>query len=77
MISAGYMAGPTSVDVDLENTQQCKAAEMVKFLLTFCRSGNNKTVPVHDERVLQHALEETKGLANRSGTLLQKWLQEL
>ena len=44
------MAGPISVD--LEGAQQCKATEMIKFLLAFCRSGDDKTVSVHDEQVI-------------------------
>ena len=69
------MAGP--IAVDLESAQQCKATEMIKFLLAFCRSGDDKTVPVHDEQVLQRAFNETKRLANRDRTLLQAQLQEL
>ena len=39
------MAGP--IAVDLENAQQCEAAEMTKFPLAFCRSGGGEaTNPV-------------------------------
>ena len=48
---------------------------MIKFLLAFCRSGDDKTVPVHDERVLQCAFEETRKLANSSETVLQTLLE--
>jgi hypothetical protein len=68
------MADPISVD--LEDAQQCKAADMIKFLLAFCRSGDDKTLPVHDEQVLRRAFEKTKTLANRGGTL-KTHLQEL
>ena len=50
---------------------------MIKFLLAFCRSEDEKTVPVHDEQVLQCAFEETRKLANYGGTFLQAQLQEL
>jgi len=69
------MAGPISVD--LEKTQYCKAAEMIKFLLAFCQPGDGKTVPVHREYVLQCAFEKTRELASSSGTLFRKWLLEL
>jgi len=65
------------ISVNLERTQQCEATKMIKFLLAFCRSGNDKTVPVHDEKVLQDVFKETKKLANCSGTPLRKSLQEL
>ena len=65
------------ISVDLEDAQQCKAVEMIKFLLAFCRSRNDKTVPVHDELVLQRVFGETRRLADRSGTPFQTHLQKL
>jgi len=52
----------------LADAQKCKAAEMIKFLLAFCQSGNDRAVPVHHEQMLRHAFEEVRNLANRSGT---------
>ena len=69
------MADP--IAVDLADAQQCKAIEMIKFLLAFCRSGDDKTVPVHDEQVLNLAFEEAKTLANCNGTRLYTELCEL
>lgn len=69
------MAEPISVD--LESTQHCKATEMIKFLLAFCQSRDDQTVPVLCEHVLQHAFEKTKKLANSNGTPLQMRLWEL
>lgn len=69
------MAEPISVD--LESTQQCEAANMIKFLLAFCRSGDDKAVPFHDEHVLQRAFEKAREVANSNGTLLQTRLLEL
>jgi len=66
-----------SISADLKHTQQCKATEMIKFLLAFCQSGNEKTVPVHHEDVLQRAFEKTRELANSNGTPLQTRLLEL
>lgn len=59
------------------DAQQCKAAEMIKFLLAVCRSGYDRTVPIHDEQVLRHAFEEARNIANRSGTPLQAGLRKL
>ena len=50
------MAGAT--EVVLSNFQECLAAKMIKFLLAFCWSGNNKGILVHDELVLEHVFEE-------------------
>jgi len=43
---------------------------MIKSLLVFCRPGNDKTLPIHDEQVLERAFEEAGKLANCSGTPL-------
>jgi len=50
---------------------------MIKFLLAFCRSGDDKAVPFHDEHVLQRAFEKAREVANSNGTLLQTRLLEL
>jgi len=50
---------------------------MIKFLLAFCQSGNEKIVPVHHEDVLQRAFEKTRELANSNGTPLQTRFLEL
>lgn len=58
------MAGP--IGVDLEGAQQCKAAEMIKFLFAFCQPNDGKLVPVCDEAALQLAFEEAVEVANRA-----------
>ena len=69
------MAG--AIAVDLSNAQECSAAEMIKFLFAFCRSGNDQTVPVHDESLLERAFEEARNLAHCEGSLLEENLNGL
>jgi len=69
------MAGP--IEVDLAGAQQCTAADMIKFLLAFCRSEDGKVDPVHDDEVLGRAFKEARELANREGTTLKTELSEL
>jgi hypothetical protein len=66
------MAEPISVD--LAGAQQCKAADMIKFLLAFCGANKEKVAPVHNEGVLERAFEEARKLANRQGTILDTQL---
>ena len=66
-----------SIAVDLMDTQQCKATDMIKFLLAFCLSQDGKTVPVHDEEVLGRTFAEARNIANCSGTILETELSKL
>ena len=65
-----------STPTNSEDAGRGNAVEMIKFLLGFCRSGDGKTVPVHDEQVVKRAFKETRRLANHGGAL-QARLQEL
>ena len=56
-----------SIAVDLADAQQCKATETIKFLPTSYRSGNDKTLPIHDGQALRRAFEEVGELADCSG----------
>jgi hypothetical protein len=69
------MAEP--IAVDLAGAQECKAADMIKFLLAFCRLEKDRIDPVHDEEVLGRAFEEAKKLANRNTTPLKAQLAKL
>lgn len=52
----------------VSDAQQCSAAAMIKLLLAFCRSEDDKTVSVHNESLLRCAFEEVRKLANFKGT---------
>ena len=67
------MGGP--IGVDLERAQECKAGEMIKFLLAFCTAGGGKVDLVHDEEVLGRAYEKAREIANEEG--LKAHLSEL
>ena len=66
-----------SIAVDLAGMQECTAANMIKFLLAFCRSGGDRTTPVHNEDLLQQAFLEAKKVANWKGTALRTNLKKL
>ncbi|KAF8318064.1 uncharacterized protein EI90DRAFT_135293 [Cantharellus anzutake] len=59
------------IRVDLESAQQCKAVDMIDFLLAFCLSGKGKVVPARDKRVLLSAFEKVKEVGNQEGTTLR------
>ena len=59
-----------SIRVDLEDAEQCKAIDMIKFLFAFCLSGDSKKVPVCSELLLGWTFE-VKGIANNP-TLMQQ-----
>jgi len=69
------MSGP--IGVDLAGAQDCKAADMIRFLLAFCQSGGEKADPVCDEALLQRAFEKAKEVANQEGTALKTNLDKL
>ena len=69
------MSGP--IGVDLAGAQECKAVDMIRFLLAFSRPGVDKTVPVCDEDVLGRAFSRAKEVANQGGTALRTNLDEL
>ena len=69
------MAGP--IRVDLEEAEQCKAINMIKYLFAFCASNGGKEVPVCDEHLLERAFEDVKEIANRRGTTLEAELNIL
>jgi len=69
------MSGP--IRVDLAGAQDCKAADMIKFLFAFCQSENGKNVPVCDEELLRHAFEKVKEVANQERTPLRANLSKL
>ena len=60
------MEGP--IGVDLEDAEQCKAIDMIRFLFAFCLSEDSKEVLVRHDESLDQAFEEAKGIAN-NGTL--------
>ena len=69
------MAGP--IEVDLEEAEQCKAINMIKYLFAFCSSDDSKDVPVCDEELLERNFEEVRKIANRDDTTLSMELSEL
>ena len=69
------MSGP--IAVDLAGAQDCKAVDMIKFLLAFCQPVVGKAVPVHNDGLLRRAFKEAKELANRKHTPLRTKLNEL
>ena len=69
------MSGP--IGVDLAGAQECKAADMIKFLLAFCQSEDGKIDPVHSEDLLRRAFEGAKEVANQKHTPLRTNLDEL
>ena len=69
------MSGP--IRVDLAGAQDCKAADMIKFLFAFCKPENGKTVPVCDEGLLRRAFEKAKEIANQEHTPLRTNLNKL
>lgn len=72
------MAGP--IGVDLEGAQQCRAADLIKFLFAFCQPNDGKLVPVYNETALQLAFEEAERVAkgaNEEGSELRFHLSKL
>ena len=57
-----------SIAVDLTDAQQRKTIEITKFLLAFYQSGNDETLPIHNEQVLRRVFEDARKLANCSIT---------
>lgn len=62
---------------DLEASQQCKAIDMIRFLLSFCLSSDDRATPVCGVDLLERAFEKVKGMAPRNGTPLDAKLSEL
>ena len=69
------MAGP--IQVDLEEAEQCKAVEMIKFLFALCRWDDGDALPVCDEQLLERAFEKAKAIAKRRRTILANQLSIL
>ena len=69
------MTGP--IRADLEETEQCKTIDMIKYLFAFCASDGSKEVPACDEQLLECAFEDVKEIANRRGTTLERELSKL
>ena len=73
--SAADMAGP--IQVDLEEAEQCKAIEMIKFLFAFCLEDGDNAVPVCNEQLLGQAFNKVKAIAKRDRTTLRNQLSHL
>ena len=69
------MAGP--IKVDLEDTMECKAIKMIRFLFAFCMSNRNGGVLVCDEQLLARAFKRVKAIAKRGDTFLADQLSDL
>jgi hypothetical protein len=69
------MGGP--IGVDLKYAQECKAADMIKFLLAFCRSGDEQSDLVHEEEVLGRVFERARDIANGKEIALETGLSML
>lgn len=69
------MAGP--IEVDLEESKQCTAINMIKFLFAFCITKGTEVVPKCDEQQLGLAFEKVKAIARSSNTILTSQLSEL
>jgi hypothetical protein len=69
------MAGP--IRVDLEDAQDCNAADMIEFLFAFCLSKGGKEAPARNEKLLGQAFEAVKETAKCDGTPLHVQLSEL
>ena len=69
------MGGP--IGVDLEHAQECKATKMIKFLLAFCRAGDDKADLIHDEGVLGRVFERVRDIANEENSKLKIHLSQL
>ena len=66
-----------SIRTDLKGVKECDAVDMIKFLLAFCLSDGAKVSPTCDERILVHAFEEARTLANLDGTPLKQGFSAL
>ena len=55
----------------------CQAADMIKFLLAFCQSGNAQTAPVHNDYLLRHVFQKAKEVASQEEFILRTNLDKL
>ena len=69
------MEGP--IRVDLEEAQECKAIDMIRFLFAFCNPRSSEKVPACNSRLLDLAFEKVKKIAKDRNNTLETELNNL